>query len=106
MEREPNRGQKLSQDIDALLGVPSWRSQSQTRFTLRDLFLDRLHGLGYSYLGAINIKTDLEGHQYYLIYASHHQVGAKIMKSNFKIEWGFNLLVEPSLDRFIYDQVI
>jgi three-Cys-motif partner protein len=101
--REPDRGLKLSQDVDALLGSPSWRSQPQTRFTLRDLFLERLHSLGYSYLGAINIKTDLEVHQYYLIYASHHQVGAKIMKSNFKIEWGYKLLIDPPLDRFIYD---
>jgi len=106
IEREPNRGQKLSEDIDALLGVSTWRSRRQTRFTLRDLFLDRLHGLGYGYLGAINIKTDLEGHQYYLIYASHHNVGAKIMKSNFKFEWGFDLLIDPPINRFIYDSAI
>lgn len=105
MNREPERGEKMAQNIDALLGTSAWKSKIQTRYELRDLFMNRVGALGYGYLGAINVKTLENSHQYYLVYASHHEVGAKIMRSNFRIEWGFKLLVEPPLNRFVYDDI-
>jgi len=104
MEAEPERASKLAEDITALFGTDAWTSK-RTRFKIRDFFLDRLQSVGFTYLGAVNVRSDLDSHQYYLIYASHHEVGAKIMNSNFKMEWGFRPLIDPPLKRFIYDNI-
>ncbi len=102
MVAEPERAVLLAEDITALIGNDSWTSKS-TRWQLRDLFLERLQSVGFTHVGAVNIKSEDNSHQYYLIYGSHHGVGAKIMRSNFRIEWGFKPLEDFPLQRFIYD---
>jgi len=104
IEAEPERATKLAEDITALIGNNSWSSK-RTRFELRDLFLDRLQAIGFTFVGAVNVKTEDNTHVYYLVYASHNEIGAKIMNSNFRIEFGFDPLIEPNLHRFIYDDI-
>jgi three-Cys-motif partner protein len=104
IDAEPEKASKVVEDITALLGTDLWTSK-RTRYKIRDFFLDRLQSIGFTYLGCVNIKSEGNSHQYYLIYASHHEVGAKIMNSNFKMEWGFRPLVDPPLQRFIYDDI-
>ncbi len=104
MEAEPERADKLAEDITTLYGTDSW-TLKRTRYQLRDLFLDRLESLGFTHVGALNVKSEDNSHQYYLIYGSHHSVGAKIMSSNFRISWGFNPITELPLQRFVYDDI-
>jgi len=104
MVAEPERASKLAEDISALIGNDTWTSK-HTRFELRDLFLDRLQSIGFTHVGAVNIKTEDNTHVYYLIYGSHHEVGAKIMSSSFKMAWGIKPLTELPLQRFIYDDI-
>jgi len=108
IDAEPERASALAEDIAALFGTDSWSAKlgsKPTRFKIRDLYLDRLQSIGFTHIGAVNIKSEEHSHMYYLIYASHHEIGAKIMNSNFKMEWGFNPLIEASLHRFIYDDI-
>ena len=93
----------MAEDITALIGE-EWNTKL-TRFQIRDLFLQRLQSLGFTHVGAVNIQTEEKSHQYYLVYGSHHEVGAKIMSSNFKMAWGIRPLTELPLHRFIYDDI-
>ncbi|TMI25735.1 three-Cys-motif partner protein TcmP [Candidatus Bathyarchaeota archaeon] len=102
MEKEPEKSPTLAEDITALIGNDTWTSK-HTRFQFRDLFLDRLQSVGFTHVGAVNIKSDDNSHQYYLIYGSHNVVGAKIMSSNFKFAWGIEPITKLPLERFIYD---
>jgi three-Cys-motif partner protein len=104
IREQPERAGKLAEDITALIGNDTWSSK-HTRFELRGLFLDRLQSIGFTHVGAVNIKSEDNSHMYYLIYGSHHEVGAKIMSSNFKFAWGLKPLTELPLQRFIYDDI-
>ena len=69
MDKEPEKSDMLAEDITALIGNDTWTSK-HTRFQIRDLFLDRLQSVGFTHVGAVNIKSDDNSHQYYLIYGS------------------------------------
>ena len=90
----------MEEDINALYGCDEWKS-AKNRRELLDLFIDkRLSSFGYK--GAYLVEDN--GHPlYYLVYASHSDVGAKIMKDIMGREYGQLLLQEDPIERFYFD---
>ena len=97
---EDDRAPIMAEDITALYGCEDWK-EAKTRRELLDIFIDKRLG-PFEYKGAILVEDN--GHPlYYLLYASHSDVGAKIMKYIMGQEYGQLLLQEAPLERFYFD---
>ena len=90
----------MEEDITALFGCNDWKS-TKSRRELLDLFFDR-RMTSFEYKGAYLVEDN--GHPlYYLIYGSHSDVGAKIMKDIMGRKYGQFLLEDYPLERFYFD---
>lgn len=78
--------QKMAEHLTAYFGCDDWWAlQGKRRFL--DLYLHRLESLGFPYRGAYYVGYRQQLPLYYLIYATRHEVGAKIMRYIMHTEW-------------------
>jgi three-Cys-motif partner protein len=97
---EDDRTPIMAEDITALYGCEDWES-ARTRRELLDIFIDR-RLKPFEYKGTFLVEDN--GHPlYYLVYASHNIVGARIMKDIMGREYGQLLLEDYPLERFYFD---
>jgi len=85
-QRKPDNleSQKMAEHLTAYFGCDDWWVlQGKRRFL--DLYLHRLELLGFSFRGAYYVSYRQQLPLYYLIYATRHKVGAKIMRD---VMWG------------------
>lgn len=104
VERLPDddRTPIMDEDITALFGCEDWKG-IRTRRELLDIFIEKRLS-PFEYKGAFLVE-DNGRPQYYLVYASHSDVGAKIMKDIMGREYhsGQLLIQDYPLERFYYD---
>jgi len=82
------RTPKMIEDMDLFFGTPSWIDEEVEKRAYLDMYTERLASY-YNYIGAICIRGPTRTPLYYLVYASKHPVGGKIMRDIMKTEWGF-----------------
>jgi three-Cys-motif partner protein len=90
----------MEEDVSMLYGSEDWRSASDGR-SLLDVFLDaRL--APFEFKGAFLVRDTGNRPLYYLVYGSHNETGAKIMKNVMQREYQQLLLTDYPLNRFYF----
>ena len=85
INQNDSAAKKHEENVTKFFGSNKWREIGPNRRKLLELFIsERLNS--FEYVGAILIKADGTP-LYYLIYATHHPVGATIMRGIMRKEW-------------------
>jgi len=83
--QKSSKTQKFKDNLVEFFGTDKWIEIGTNRKKLLDFYLsERLRG--YEFKGAILIRTG-NAPLYYLVFGSHHKVGAKIMRDVMRKEW-------------------
>ena len=80
--------EKLREALTSFFGTDKWEHTGLNRGQLLDLYISERLKKHYKYKGATLIKTTTNIPLYYLIFASKHPIGAKIMRDIMWKEWG------------------
>jgi len=84
---EDPKSMKYEEDITTFFGMDGWKKVGIHKRKLLNLYLEKRLD-SYKYKGAILIRSkEKNAPLYYLIYATHSPVGAKIMRDIMRNEW-------------------
>jgi len=104
---EDARTPKIIEGMDSFFGTPDWIKEKADKKKYLNFYIKNRLESFYSHIGAICIRGKTRAPLYYLVYASNHPVGGKIMRHIMKQEWGHepigNIDDEFPIERFIFE---